>query len=154
MRGVSPSWTVVGNPGSVTPESYVATPVADTLVLFERESGFDTYTAPAWQSKYAAGRFADLVVDVAASGQMQTSVSRRHQRRRLGLRHQRPRSHGRPVGHVPSYFNQLVTAVAAARRGRRTTPLVVTPGNPLPGTAGISISRSGRCRAARAPTPA
>ena len=80
IHAMLPGSLVVANPGAAVPESFVAQNAADVLVTYENDllSATEPYGAtppPAWVSSYPAGRFANIVYNVAGVAAMQTAVS-------------------------------------------------------------------------------
>lgn len=64
IKGLSTSYTVIGNPGTATVEAYTDT--ADVLVTFEGSaSDYQSYTPENWMADYNADRFANLVYNTA-----------------------------------------------------------------------------------------
>jgi len=115
VESIRPQWTVVGNPGTTTPETYVTNKVADTLVLFEKESGYPQYVPPAWQAKYAASGFANLALNISTAAQMQSAVSQAASQHTGWMFVTNDNtSTGDEWDTLPSYWNQLVTAVASS----------------------------------------
>lgn len=63
IKGLSASYTIIGNPGLSTLEVYVAT--ADVLVTFEGSAAsYQAFTPDAWTAGYSADHFAHLVYGV------------------------------------------------------------------------------------------
>lgn len=70
IKALNASYFVVGNPGTNIPEAYAGLPVADQFVVFEgSDKSYRNYVPAAWQSGYAAGRFAHIVYG-ASKGSM------------------------------------------------------------------------------------
>jgi hypothetical protein len=110
----SRAWTVVGNPGTNTPASYAK--VADTLVLFENGTGYDTTLPPDWQASQPAAKAANIIYDVATTADMRVDVQLAAARNTgwlyvtdLGLLN--------PYDALPSYWDSLVAAVAENNSG-------------------------------------
>ena len=78
VKAINPTWTLVGNPGATTTESYlngVSGRTADTLVVFEgSHATYAGYTPSSWNANYAPSNFAHLVYDTATSGQMTADI--------------------------------------------------------------------------------
>ncbi|EGF31300.1 hypothetical protein IMCC9480_75 [Oxalobacteraceae bacterium IMCC9480] len=62
IKGLSPKFTVTGNPGTSVPERYLTLPLADKFVVFEDTlQRFKRQVTPVWQTKYPAERFISIV---------------------------------------------------------------------------------------------
>jgi len=62
IKGLSPKYTVTGNPGTSVPERYLTLPLADKFVVFEDTLQlFKRQVTPTWQAKYPAERFISIV---------------------------------------------------------------------------------------------
>jgi len=141
IQSVNSEWTVVGNPGSSTPESYVTTKVADTLVLFENETGHPVYNAPAWQANYPATGFAHLPLNIPTVGEMESAVSRAASQNTGWIYVTNDsKSTGDEWDTLPSYWNQLVAKVAATTP-TANQPLEITGSLPQ-GTANAAYNQT------------
>lgn len=69
-----PKAFVVTNPGTECAEEYFAQNVADTICIIEKGAGLDSYSPPAWASKYPASRFYGLAYGIKKAGGMQASM--------------------------------------------------------------------------------
>ena len=105
-------WIDVGNPGVNVPRSYI-NHAADEFVLFENGSGYDTYTPPAYQARRPARDFVNLLYNVPTAAAMQADVSLAVSRH-TGSIFITDDTLPNPYDTLPSYWNQLVDAVAAA----------------------------------------
>jgi hypothetical protein len=114
IHNLEPHWTVVGNPGTNTPSSYAK--VANELVLFENGTGYDTYRPPSWQTKSSPAHFANLVYDVSSTATMQADVQLAADRH-TGWVYVTDANLPNPYGALPSYWTDLVDAVAANNSG-------------------------------------
>ena len=62
IKGLSPKYTVTGNPRTNVPERYLTLPLADKFVTFEDTlQRFKRQVVPAWQGNYPAARFISIV---------------------------------------------------------------------------------------------
>ncbi len=114
---------VVGNPGTVCPEVYLAggeARAADVVVVYEnsdRETPFAAYSPPAWAAKYPAERFGALV-HTCSSMPKAVALARA---KRVGylfvtdLAGPPPPSNN-PWGRLPSYWADELRRVAALNR--------------------------------------
>lgn len=110
VHSVQSGWTVVGNPGVTPAQGYAAT--ADTLVVYEDITGYNSATPPAWQASYPAQKFANLVLNVNSTAAMQADVTLATTRN-AGWVYITNATLPNPYGALPSYWSQLVSAVAA-----------------------------------------
>ena len=114
IKGLSPAYTVIGNPGTNVPEIYASLPVADQIVTFEDSARNYTKYAPlAWQANYPASRFAHIVYAASAT-QMQTFM-RGASAKDAGSVYFTSKTLPNPYGALPSYWSQEVSAAAAAK---------------------------------------
>ncbi len=61
IKTKGPHYSVTGNPGANTEESYLAKPTADILMIFESGGAkYANYNPPGWVSKHPAENFAHL----------------------------------------------------------------------------------------------
>lgn len=66
IKSLSSSYTIIGNPGATTLESYI--PTADVIVTFEGSgASYANYVPDAWMANYDASHFSHLVYGVANS---------------------------------------------------------------------------------------
>jgi hypothetical protein len=115
VHSLQSGWTVVGNPGTIPAQSYVT--AADTLVMFEDSAGanganYSAYSPPAWQAGYPATRFANIVYGVSTVAAMQADVNQAAAQN-TGWIYVTDADLPNPYGALPSYWGQLVAAVAA-----------------------------------------
>jgi hypothetical protein len=111
VHRVLPNSLVVGNPGTNTPPAYVG--VADQLVLFEDGAGYDTYTPPAWQAALPASQFANIAYSIPSVATMQSDVALAVSRH-TGWVYVTDAGLPNPYGNLPTYWTDLVAAVARA----------------------------------------
>lgn len=151
IHGPNPAWTVVGNPGSLAPESYLTptTKVADMLVLYESDQAqepnnlFSNYNAPSFQANYPATRFANLPINIPTAAQMQSAVAKAASQN-TGWIYVTDDHLGTPDRNpwdtLPSYWNQLVSTVAASTP-TASQPLAINGSLPT-GTVGAGYNQT------------
>jgi len=114
IKGLSPNYTVTGNPGTNVPEIYASLPVADQLVVFEDSAKhYASYAPLAWQANYPRGRFAHIVYAASAT-QMQTFVQNASIKG-AGSMFVTSKTLPNPYGALPAYWSQEVADAAAAQ---------------------------------------
>lgn len=114
IKGLSPNYTVTGNPGTNVPEIYASLPVADQLVVFEDSAKHYTSYAPqAWQANYPTSRFAHIVYAASAT-QMQTFVQNASNKGAANV-FITNKTLPNPYGVLPTYWSQEVSAAVAAK---------------------------------------
>jgi hypothetical protein len=114
IKGLSPSYSVMGNPGTSVPEIYASLPIADQFVVFEDSAKrYASYVSAPWQARYPKSRFVHIVYGVNASQSSKTI--------------QFANAHGaggvfvtstglpNPYMNLPAYWNQEVATAAAIR---------------------------------------
>ncbi len=134
IKGLGSSYTVIGNAGQpylngVSPQDYLST--ADVFNIFEGPGsapsgspGYNTFPyGQTWFESYPSDRFSNVIYDVAAnagdpiqSSAMLADVSTAAQLG-AGYVYITNLSGGNPYDGLPSYWNQEVSAVAAAGGG-------------------------------------
>jgi len=113
IKGLSPNYTVTGNPGTNVPEIYASLPVADQLVVFEDSAKhYANYAPLAWQANYPTARFAHIVYAASAT-QMQTFV-RNASSKGAATVFITNKTLPNPYGALPTYWSQEVSATAVA----------------------------------------
>ena len=114
IKGLSPNYTVTGNPGTNVPEIYASLPVADQLVVFEDSAKhYNNYAPLAWQASYPTSRFAHIVYAASAT-QMQTFVQNASNKGAASV-FITNKTLPNPYGALPTYWSQEVSNVAAAK---------------------------------------
>lgn len=118
IKGLSPNFRVIMNPGTTVPEQYASLPLADALVTFE--SGPRPYRrlqTPAWVHHYTNDRFGHLVHDV---GTLDTAVGfvTLAQQRNAGLLYiTNDKGASNPWNSLPAYWSGLVSEVCKRNGG-------------------------------------
>ncbi|MBI0330504.1 spherulation-specific family 4 protein [Burkholderia plantarii] len=131
IKGLSPNYQVVNNPGANLPEIYASLPVADRFVVYEdKQTNYAGFVPAAWQAVYGASRFIHIVYNATSSqltGDLQFAVASG-----AGGVYITSLKLPNPYNGLPSYWSQEVSAVAAL--------------NPVPASAG---GTNGKVAAAR-----
>ena len=117
IKGLNPSYTIIGNPGQpylngVSPADYLAT--ADVFNIFEGpDANFGAYLSNGvdWYRSYPSGRFSNIIYDVPASN-MLADVSKAYQAN-AGYVYVTEQTLPNPFSQLPSYWTDEVTAVAS-----------------------------------------
>jgi hypothetical protein len=110
IKALSADYSVIGNPGTTTLESYLS--AADTLVTFENPyATYPGYTPDAWTAGYDADRFAHLVYDVDAAS-MQAVIDQAASQN-VGYLYVTSDKGANPWDTLPPYWADEVTAVAS-----------------------------------------
>ncbi len=118
VKSQSLSYQVIGNPGTVTNQSYADSPAADTLLTFEGDATtFSQATTPSWVHAYPIGAFANLIYAESAVQGMMNDLALAADRN-VGYVYVTDEAINPPGGYLydrlPSYWNEEVAAVAAA----------------------------------------
>lgn len=110
LRSARPGASIVGNPGTSTPEAYLA--VADTLVTFERGTGSyeGTFMEP-WMLTAPANRQAHLHYAVATSESM-LALAEQASARNAGYLYITDDVLPNPWDRLPTYWNDLAAISA------------------------------------------
>jgi len=75
IKSRNPNYSVTGNPGAETQEAYLATPTADSVMIFESDgSDYRTFVPSSWVARYPARDFVHLPYHVADSTTMSNFV--------------------------------------------------------------------------------
>jgi hypothetical protein len=123
IKGLSPGFTVVGNPGQpylngVSPANYLTT--ADIFDLFEgpgtapmSDPGFNNYPyGQTWYQSYPAGGFDNTIYDVPSESAMVADVSTAAGLN-AGYVYVTDQGAGNPYAQLPSYWDQEVAAITS-----------------------------------------
>ena len=110
---------VFANPGTHTDEAYIATPTADTTVIFETDTGWPQYVPDAYVSNYPAARFAALPYAASTEALMRSNIDLAVQRN-VGFIYVTNDGGSNPWDTLPSYWTQEVAYVKAYRDLRIT----------------------------------
>lgn len=108
---------VITNPGINIPETFVATPTADTTVIYESTSGWAGYGADPYVANYSAGRFASLMLNVPTIAEMHASIDLAVQRN-IGYVYVTDDTilaspNDNPFDRLPTYWQNEVSYVAS-----------------------------------------
>ncbi len=121
IKGLSPNYQVVNNPGTNLPEIYASLPVADRFVVYENvQASYAAYKAPAWQANYSPSRFIHIVYNAATQAQMSSNVQFAVKNGASGI-YMTSLKGSNPYNGLPSYWAAEVAAVAAL------SPVVTAP---------------------------
>jgi hypothetical protein len=101
---------VVGNPGTVCAEEYLARPAADVACLVETTKDLGTYRPPAWAGRLPESRFAALACKVEAPERMRQLVLEMGGHH-IGYCYVTDGTGPNPWGRLPRYWEMEVTAV-------------------------------------------
>jgi hypothetical protein len=115
IKSLDPRYRVFGNPGTRTPEAYLTTPTADTLVTLEgAEASYANAKLSPYTGRYRASRFANIVHGVPTPTAMLKDLALAAGRN-VGVVYLTDNDHpGNPYSRLPNYFEQEVAAVKAA----------------------------------------
>ncbi|MBN3723390.1 spherulation-specific family 4 protein [Burkholderia sp. Ac-20379] len=112
IKGLSPNYQVVNNPGSNIPEIYASLPVADRFVVYEdKQANYAKYSAASWQANYSASRFIHIVYN-ATSAQMSSDLQFAVTNGASGV-YVTSLKLPNPYNGLPTYWDQEVSGVAA-----------------------------------------
>lgn len=106
---------VVVNPGTQSPEAYLAAPAAEVAVIYEFNTGWSNYTPDAYVAAYPSGRFAALPYAIPDAAGMNHAVDLAVQRN-IGYVYVTDDALPNPWDTLPTYWDELVDLVAAFRR--------------------------------------
>ncbi len=71
VKAIDPTWEVMGNPGTTTAESYLTTPVADSLLVHENVgSSYPGYSPSPWNDNQDPGAIGHLIHTTATEADM------------------------------------------------------------------------------------
>jgi hypothetical protein len=147
IKGLSQSYTVIGNPGQpflngVTPQQYLST--ADVFNIFEgTNAGFSSYPYGLnWFQTYSSNRFDNTIFDVPTASAMVADLGKA-----VGLNagyvYITDQTLPNPYSQLPSYWDQEVAAVASIPEPSSLTIVLTTGGL-------LGMARFARRRLARA----
>jgi hypothetical protein len=131
IKSINPDFTVVINPGTITPEDYMA--VCDVNTIFESPlESWATKTFPAWMANYPEDRFYAVVYNTPSEAQMYSVVERAAQ---LNIGKVFVTDKLSPSGALPAYFENELGAIIQYRS--EPTPIALAIGN-----VGSSVTRN------------
>jgi len=104
--------TIVANPGTNTPESYISAPTANTTVLFENGSGWGGYATDSYVANYPRPDFAAVFYNLSTTAQMQAAVDLAQQRN-FGYVFATDATGANPYDTLPSYWTAETSYVAS-----------------------------------------
>ncbi|MEI8341895.1 MAG: spherulation-specific family 4 protein [Verrucomicrobiota bacterium] len=104
--------TVVANPGTNTPESFISGPTADTTVLFENGSGWGSYVTDSYVANYPRSSFAAVFYNLSTTAQMQAAVDLAQQRN-FGYVFATDATGANPYDTLPTYWTAETSYVAS-----------------------------------------
>jgi hypothetical protein len=114
VKGLSPNFVVIANPGTNMPEMYASLPTADRFVVFEdTATHYARYTPAAWQLRYPKSRFLHMVYNVSAAqmaGTMQYAAA--HQASAVFITQL---TLPNPYKALPGYWTQEITSARALK---------------------------------------
>jgi hypothetical protein len=131
-RELDPDFKVTGNPGTNTDEQYLKRTAADTLVIFENDTGYPSFAPAAWTGHYPEYQFGHLTYAVPSPQQM-TNFVNLAVGRRAGFIYVTDDSGANPWDTLPSYWEEEVNLLeslnrAAAERVRAKLVMGPAPG--------------------------
>jgi hypothetical protein len=116
IHALMPGASVIANPGTTVPESFVASGAADVIVTYENNlTGAEPYSTsppPAWTTAYPARRFSNIVYNVPDEATMRIVLATMLSRN-VGVIFITHRTLPNPYDELPAYWTALVNAVAA-----------------------------------------
>ena len=143
IKGINNTYSIFGNAGTNTLESYLS--AADVLVTFENQTGYEANVPDAWTQNYAANRFANLLYNVDSESTMLSYIALADQRN-VGYvyvtndNNANPSSLNNPWDTLPSYWNAEVNTQQMAVTPLPTTGLLLLSGFGLLGVWRKKIS--------------
>jgi hypothetical protein len=112
IKSQSGAYRVIGNPGTNTLESYLTTPTADALTIFEDRSDlYSDFTSAAWVVNHGAEHFAHIL-HTAPEGNLGTFLTLAASRN-ASLVYVTDDVLSNPYDALPSYWDEEVAAIAA-----------------------------------------
>ena len=115
VRRKIPEALVLSNPGTDCAEDYVSRPAADAICLFERDTGFESFSPPDWPGRYSPDRFAVQAYQVDAAAKMEEYLQHAV-RQRVGYVYITDARGANPYDRLPSYWDAEVAAVERLNR--------------------------------------
>jgi hypothetical protein len=164
LKGLNPSYQVIGNPGTATDPGYLtpATQGADVLITHENNDQTDPYTSTspaAWTLGYPRSDFASIIYNQPTAAGMTADVNYAAEHH-AGTVYVTDRTLPNPYDQLPSYWDQEVAAIRSAaipEPGAFTIAVVggvtVTLGGLMRvrrRRVSVELRRAGRCDPGRA----
>lgn len=112
--------TVIGNPGTKIPESFINAPVADTTVIFENTKGWSSYVPDSYVVNSGADHFASIMLNVPTAAGMRAALDLAAHRNVgyvfVSNRTILPPPNANPYARLPSYWKDEVNYIAELRK--------------------------------------
>jgi hypothetical protein len=116
IKSQSPSYEVIGNPGTNTQEAYLTAPAADVLVDFEdNQSSYKSQTPASWVDKHASSHSGNIVGKATTVSVMDADLAqaRRQNAGFVYVTDQDINNDNTAYTRLPTYWTQEVAAVRA-----------------------------------------
>ena len=132
IKGLNPSYTVIGNVGNpinlseLTPADYLST--ADVLNIFEGPNVGSSTSAANWFQSYPRDRFSSIIHDAPSSALSADIIGA--EQLNAGDVYVTDGTGTNPYGQLPSYWNQEVSDIASVSEPNAS---LMTPGNTVAG---------------------
>jgi len=132
---------VMGNPGTTTPEPYLAT--VDALMTFENNTGYSNYVADAWATNHLARDFCHVIYAVTNAATMTNYINFAASRNAGWIFVTDDASSSNPYERLPVYWTNEVNYIRSLNLAQQPTQLKVlavsngVPALQLTGAAGV-----------------
>ncbi len=110
IKSLNADYRVVGNPGTNTQPAYITTPTTDTVVSFESDVGYASWTPSTWTANFATRRFSNLPYNIATEVAMQSAVNAAASKR-VGYVYVTDDNGANPWDRLPTYWNAELAAI-------------------------------------------
>ncbi|HEX3801191.1 MAG TPA: spherulation-specific family 4 protein [Verrucomicrobiae bacterium] len=150
IKAKGTNYSVTANPGVNAPESYITTPVADTLMIFENDgSKYPAFAPSSWVAKYSPDHFVHLPYNATNTATLSNFVALAVNRN-AGWIYISDLS---VYSKLPTYWTNEVL-MAQAFNQEKLSPFILTSGQPASQVAGTGDSATFTVAAFGSPLPA
>ncbi len=127
IKSKGANYSVTGNPGSNTQETYLSRPTADTLLIFENNgTNYGGFTPSGWTAKYPGAQFMQLPYAVAGAEAMSNYLGLAVSRN-AGWIYVTDDTLSNPYDTLPSYWTNEVGLVESFNGGKLPVSILTQP---------------------------
>lgn len=112
IKSLNADYRVVGNPGTNSQPAYLTALGTDTLVTFESDAGYSSWSPSPWTSNYAVRRFSNLPYNIPDVAGMTAAVNAAVSKR-VGYVYVTDDSGANPWDRLPTYWASEISALRA-----------------------------------------
>lgn len=117
IKALNVNYRIIGNPGTNTQETYLTTPTADALVIFENTAkSYNKFIPSTWVLNYNRQHFAHLIYSLGTSGQIK-SLLNQAANENAGLVYLTTDGNNNPWDMLTNYWDTEVNCIMSINAG-------------------------------------